>query len=180
MFFANWTMLVFQLAFCLLLHPPFLPPPSFSISSPYPVKLYFQIAWQKTHQRAVTSAGPLGPAVTSAPAARGEMCISPAASPRRSDMPQPPAPKINEPYSMHSYWEGRTNVCRWVRGRCSPVEWSETKKKNVERRKQALIKKKIGVKGSFVNIFPIIKKGKSKPPTSMICSGGRIRQHQIP
>jgi len=70
-------MLIFQLAFCLLLHPQFFPPPSFSISSPYTVKLHFQIAWQKTHPRAITSAGTLGPVVSSVQVAQREVCSIP-------------------------------------------------------------------------------------------------------
>lgn len=136
LFFDCWTKLIFQLAFCLLLHPQFLPPPSFSSSFPYPVKLCFQIAWQKTHPRAVTSGGPLGPAVTSAPVTKGETCIPPAISLEERQHATTSITKINEPYPACSHWGRRNDVCSWVRGWCSPVKWSETKKKNVERRKQ--------------------------------------------
>lgn len=112
----------------------------FSISSPYPVKLYFQIAWQKTHPRAVAAAGPLGPAVTSAPAAKGATCISPAASPEDKPHARISITKINEPYPGRSHRGGRNNVCSWIKGRCGLVELSETEKR--ECRKNTIIKKK--------------------------------------
>lgn len=136
LFFDSWTMLISQLAFCLFLHPQLFPPPSFSISSPYLVKLHVQIAWQKTPRRAVTSAGPLGPAVTSAQAAKGETYSSPAASPAEKWYTTTSITKNRWALPCVFTVEGRTNICSWVRVRCSPVKWSESKKEKVERRKK--------------------------------------------